>query len=309
MSVDVVQTQIGALHTTPVTGRQPRRGPGDYGRLLGRLVVVLLLIGFALVFLYPFAWLIAASLKARENVFDNTLLPSPVHWSNYADVWDQLPLLHWMFNSVTIAVLAATAVAVSSSVVAFGFAYFRFPLRNVLFGLVLGTMMLPASVTMIPTYLIWKNLGVLGTWIPLFGANLFGSAFYIFLQRQFFLGLPRELFEAARIDGASYWSMFWRIAMPLAKPSFIIVFLFEFQASWNNLQGALIYLNGGTTDGFTVPLGISYAMTRYSPTNGGHGDYQFVMVAALLVTLPLLALFAVGQRYFIEGVATQGRKG
>src|SRR4051794_31168176 len=309
MSVDVVQTQIGALHTTPVTGRHPRRGPGDYGRLLGRLVVVLLLIGFALVFLYPFAWLIAASLKARENVFDNTLLPSPVHWSNYADVWDQLPLLHWMFNSVTIAFLAATAVAVSSSVVAFGFAYFRFPLRNVVFGLVLGTMMLPASVTMIPTYLIWKNLGVLGTWIPLFGANLFGSAFYIFLQRQFFLGLPRELFEAARIDGASYWKMFWKVAMPLSIPSFVIVLLFEFQASWNNLQQALIYLNAGSVEGFTAPLGIAYAMTKYSPTAGGQGDYQYVMVASLVVTLPMLLLFAFGQRYFIEGVATTGRKG
>jgi multiple sugar transport system permease protein len=194
-------------------------------------------------------------------------------------------------------------------VVAFGFAYFRFPFRNTLFGIVLGTMMLPTSVTMIPTYLIWKNLGFLNTWVPLFGGNLFGSAFYIFLQRQFFLGLPRDLFEAARLDGASYWGLFWRIAMPLAKPSFIIVFLFEFQAAWNNLQGSLIYLNGGTAKGFTVPLGISYAMTKYAPGNGGQGDYQFVMVAALIVTVPLLLLFAVGQRYFIEGVATQGRKG
>jgi multiple sugar transport system permease protein len=103
--------------------------------------------------------------------------------------------------------------------------------------------------------------------------------------------------------------MFWRIAMPLARPSFIIVFLFEFQASWNNLQGALIYLNAGSIDGFTVPLGIAFSMTKYAPGNGGQGDYQYVMVAALLVTLPLLALFAAGQRYFIEGVATQGRKG
>src|SRR3569832_2112282 len=118
MSVDIVETQLGALHTTPVTGRGARRGPADYGRLAGRLVIVLLLIAFALVFLYPFAWLISASLKPRENVFDNSLLPSPVKWSNYADVWDQLPLLHWMFNSITIAFLAATAVAVSSSVVA-----------------------------------------------------------------------------------------------------------------------------------------------------------------------------------------------
>lgn len=296
--------------TSPAGGSGPRRwSPGDVIRLIGRVLLLALLAGFALLFLYPFAWLIAASLKLKEFVFDNSLIPSPVQWSNYAEVWHQLPLLHWLFNSVVIAVLAAGLVAISSSVVAWGFAYFRFPLRNVLFGLVLGTMMLPSSVTIIPTYLIWKDLGFLGTWVPLFGANLFGSAFYIFLQRQFYLGLPRDLFQAARIDGASYWTLFWRIAMPLSKPSFIIVFLFEFQASWNNLMGGLIYLNAGSVDNFTVPLGIAYAMTKYSPTNGGQGDYQYVMVAALLVTLPLLALFAVGQRYFVQGIATQGRKG
>jgi multiple sugar transport system permease protein len=292
-------------------GRPPRPSvdASVVGRIVAKVVVIALLVGFALLFLYPFAWLVAASLKPKSEVFDNALIPHTFQWSNYREVWNQLPVFHWMINSVGIALLAAGFVAVSSSIVAFGFAYFRFPFRNTLFGIVLGTMMLPTSVTMIPTYLIWKNLGFLNTWVPLFGSNLFGSAFYIFLQRQFFLGLPRDLFEAARLDGASYWSMFWRIAMPLAKPSFIIVFLFEFQASWNNLQGALIYLNSGTVDGFTVPLGIAFSMTKYAPGNGGQGDYQYVMVAALLVTLPLLALFAAGQRYFIDGVATQGRKG
>jgi multiple sugar transport system permease protein len=276
---------------------------------LGRILITLVLVGFAVLFLYPLVWLVAASLKPASQVFDNSLIPHTWRWDNYAKVWDELPLLHWVFNSVSISLLAAAAVAVSSSVVAFGFAYFRFPGRSVLFGLVLGTMMLPGSVTMIPTYLIWKQTGFLGTWVPLFGANLFGSAFYIFLQRQFYLGLPRELFEAARMDGSSYWQLFWRIAMPLSIPSFIIVFLFEFQAAWNNFQGALIYLNGGSVEGFTAPLGIAYAMTKYSPTAGGQGDYQYVMVASLLVTLPMLLLFSFGQRYFIEGVATQGRKG
>jgi multiple sugar transport system permease protein len=275
----------------------------------GRILLTVLLIGFAALFLYPLVWLIAASLKPASQVFDNRLIPETWRWDNYSKVWDELPLLHWMFNSVAISLLAAAAVAISSSIVAFGFAYFRFPGRNILFGLVLGTMMLPASVTMIPTYLIWKETGFLGTWVPLFGANLFGSAFYIFLQRQFYLGLPRELFEAARMDGASYWGLFWRIAMPLSIPSFVIVFLFEFQAAWNNFQGALIYLNGESVESFTAPLGIAYAMTKYSPTAGGQGDYQYVMVASLLVTLPMLLLFSFGQRYFIEGVATQGRKG
>jgi multiple sugar transport system permease protein len=284
------------------------RGTGVSSRI-GRGTLWVVSIGFGLLFLYPFVWLLSASLKPREQVFDNRLIPRTIRWENYADVWEQLPLLSWMLNSVLIAILAAGLVAVSSSLVAFGFAQFRFPGRGILFGVVLATMMLPGAVTMVPQYLIWKNLGVLGTWIPLFGANLFGSAFYIFLQRQFFLSLPRDLFEAARLDGASAWGLFWRIAMPLSIPSFVIVFLFEFQASWNNLQQGLIYLNAGSVEGFTVPLGISYAMSTFSPTGGGHGDYQFVMVAALVVTLPMLLLFSIGQRSFIDGVATQGLKG
>lgn len=297
---------VGLTETTKTAGSDRRYRARS---LAGRILLWIVLGGFALLFLYPFAWLVAASLKPRGEVFDNSLIPKTFSPQNYVAVWDQLPLLHWLLNSFIIAILAAGLVAISSSVVAFGFAYFAFPFKRVLFGLVLATMMLPGAVTLVPQYLIWKQLGVLGTWIPLFGMNLFGSAFYIFLQRQFFLGLPRELFEAARLDGASYWGLFRRIAMPLSIPSFIIIFIFEFQASWNNLQASLIYLNGGSVDNFTVPLGISYAMSTFSPTNGGHGDYQYVMVAALIVTIPMLILFAFGQRYFIEGVATQGRKG
>jgi multiple sugar transport system permease protein len=288
---------------------QKAGGTGRAKRLVARIFLWIMLAGFALLFLYPFVWLLAASLKPRGQVFDNRLIPETFVPQNYVQVWDELPLLNWIGTSLVIALLAAGFVALSSAVVAFGFAYFKFPGRRLLFGLVLATMMLPGAVTLVPQYLIWKNIGLLGTTVPLWGMNLFGSAFYIFLQRQFFLGLPRELFEAARVDGASYFGLFRRIALPLSIPSFIIVFLFEFQASWNNLQAALIYLNAGTPESFTVPLGISYAMTKYSPTAGGHGDYQYVMVASLLVTIPMLLLFAFGQRYFIEGVATQGRKG
>jgi multiple sugar transport system permease protein len=295
-----------------VAAEPTTRQAGSSGRAKSSVVKVFiwaLLIGFSALFLYPFVWLLSASLKPRGQVFDNALIPETFVPENYLKVWDELPLLNWIGTSLVIALLAAGFVAISSAAVAFGFAYFRFPGRTLLFGLVLATMMLPGAVTLVPQYLIWKNLGLLGTTVPLWGMNLFGSAFYIFLQRQFFLGLPRELFEAARVDGASYFGLFRRIALPLSIPSFIIVFLFEFQASWNNLQAALIYLNAGTPEDFTVPLGISYAMTKYSPTAGGQGDYQYVMVASLLVTIPMLLLFAFGQRYFIEGVATQGRKG
>jgi multiple sugar transport system permease protein len=303
----VAQQAVGieVAGTSPARKRTPLKPTS----LVGRIVLWIVLIAFACLFLYPFAWLLAASLKPRGDVFDNSLLPSTVIPGNYVTVFDQLPLLNWLFNSLVIAVTAAALVTVSSSIVAFGFAYFKFPGRKLLFGIVLATMMLPGAVTMVPQYLIWRTTGFVGTWVPLFGMNLFGSAFYIFLQRQFFLGLPRELFEAARIDGVSYFGLFRRIALPLSIPSFIIIFIFEFQASWNNLQSALIYLNGGSPSNFTVPLGLNFAMVKYSPTNGGHGDFQYVMVAALLVTLPMLVLFAIGQRYFVEGVATQGRKG
>lgn len=313
-STDALRQEAQIVGIETVGGGTPPRVPNKRHwyrpqGLVGRLTLWAALIFFSLLFLYPFIWLLAASLKPRGQVFDNALIPRTFVPDNYVEVFNQLPLLSWMFNSIAIALLAAGFVAISSSIVAFGFAYFKFPGRNLLFGLVLATMMLPGAVTMVPQYLIWKNIGLVGTWAPLFAMNLFGSAFYIFLQRQFFLGLPRELFEAARIDGASYWGLFRRIAMPLSIPSFIIVFVFEFQASWNNLQSALIYLNAGSVEGFTAPLGIAYAMTKYSPTAGGHGDYQYVMVAALLITLPMLIIFAFGQRYFIEGVATQGRKG
>lgn len=310
MAITTMPHQAAESSPSARSAGSPRRGHWYRpSTLIGRIVLWVLLIGFACAFLYPLVWLLSASFKPRGQVFDNRLIPQTFTWQNYIEVWHQLPLLSWLGNSMYIAILAATFVTVSSSLIAFGFAYFRFPFRNTLFGLVLATMMLPTAVTMVPVYLIWKDLGLLGTTVPLFGANLFGSAFYIFLQRQFFLGLPRELFEAARIDGCSYFGLFRRIAIPLSIPSFIIVFIFEFQASWNNLQGPLIYLNYGSPSQYTVPLGISYAMGLYSPQSGGHGDYQYVMTAALLVTLPMLIIFAIGQRYFIEGIATQGRKG
>jgi multiple sugar transport system permease protein len=163
-------------------------------------------------------------------------------------------------NSLVIGMMAALTVTLSSAFVAFGFAYFRFPGRNVLFGLVLATMMLPTAVTMIPNYLVWNWLGLTNTQVPLWAHNLFGSAFYIFLLRQFFLGLPRELFEAARVDGASYLQLFRKIALPLTKPALIVTFVFEFRASWTDLMRPLIYLRDNSL--FTLP-----AASRSSSTS------------------------------------------
>src|SRR5919108_188362 len=170
-------------------------------------IYLTLLLGCTVLFIYPFLWMVSASLKPRPYVFDNKLVPT--HWqpANYKYVFtgtpDQpgaVPFAHWMWNSFYIATLAALTVTITSALVAFGFAYFRFPLRNFLFALVLGSLMLPTAVTLVPTFLIFNHLHLVGTQYPLWTRNLFGSAIYIFLMRQFFLGIPRSLFEAARID-------------------------------------------------------------------------------------------------------------
>ncbi|SDL37834.1 carbohydrate ABC transporter permease [Tessaracoccus oleiagri] len=307
------QSEITAAVRAPGTpAPAPRRRGPEGWRLREWLfegIRWIILLALAALFMYPLLWLVSASLKPRGEVFDNRLIPKTFTPENYVEVWDRLPLLSWLGNSIFIAVAAALLMTLASSAVAFGFAYFRFPGKNILFGIVLATMMLPGAVTLIPNYLIWKYLGFLGTHVPLWGGALFGSAFYIFLMRQFYMGVPRELFEAARVDGCGYFGLFTRIAFPLTLPSAIIVFLFEFQAAWNNFTGALIYLNFGDVEDYTVPLGINYAMTQFSPTAGGEGDYQYVMVAALVVTLPMLLLFAFGQRYFIQGLSSGGLKG
>jgi len=203
---------------------------------IGRALILLALIACSVIFIYPFIWLLSASLKPRSDVFDNMLIPQTITFHNYLTVWQQAPMALWLVNTLFVTVLAALTVAISSAMVAWGFAYFRFPLRGPLFGLVLATMMLPGAVTMVPVFLIWNSLGMVGTLTPLWAQNLFGSAFYIFLLRQFFLGLPRDMFEAATIDGAGNWSIFWRIAVPLCRPALVVTLLFEFQAAWTDLM-------------------------------------------------------------------------
>jgi multiple sugar transport system permease protein len=281
-------------------------GGSPTGRFSLRHLPYLAVLLFASVlFIYPFLWLVSASLKRRTDVFDNSLLPHVWRWANYSDVWSYAPVLRWIGNSVTVALAAAITVTLSSALVAFGFAYFRFPLRNLLFGLVLSTMMLPGAATMIPVYLIWHRVGLTGTQVPLWGQNLFGSAFYIFLLRQFFLGLPREFFEAARVDGCSFFGLFWRIALPLSRPALIVVFVFEIQASWTDLLRPLIYLQDPSL--FTLPRGLKSVIDTFG--NGGEQHWEIIMAASLIATLPLILLFAFAQRHIMDGIASQGRKG
>jgi multiple sugar transport system permease protein len=321
-----IQSQgVGPSVPPPAPPMAPRhrvslRSSASAGR---KALYVALLAICTILFTYPFVWALSASLKPRPEVFDNKLIPKHFHPSNYLDVFRGVEDVaykaafgKWLWNSLWIGGVAAATVTISSAIVAFGFAYFRFPLRNFFFGCVLATMMLPGVVTLVPTYLLWNKLHFTGpgTFLflsknqyPLWAPNLFGSAFYIFLLRQFFLGIPRELFEASRMDGDNYWTMFWRIAMPLAKPAMIVTFVFEFKASWTELQKAVIYLRSDDT--FTVPRGLKVLLDLYGPSAGGHGDYQVILAGTILATLPMIIIFFLGQRYFVEGIATQGRKG
>jgi multiple sugar transport system permease protein len=248
-----------------------------------RALFLVVLSSLSLIFVYPFVWAVSASLKPTDQVFDNRLIPREFAWENYTKVWDAAKLFTWLLN----------------------IAYFRFPGRTPLFGLVLATMMLPFAVTMIPVFLIWDKLGLVNTQFPLWAQNLFGSAFYIFLLRQFFLGIPRDLFEAARVDGDNFFTMFWRIAMPLAKPALVVAFIFELQASWNDLLKPLIYLQDPNL--YTIPLGLKTILDGFG--QGGEQQWEIVVAATVITTIPMILIFFLGQRYFVEGIATSGRKG
>jgi multiple sugar transport system permease protein len=306
-------TAVGApqeraqLTPLPTEHEQEAPAPGPR-RVRGRLATWALyaaLTAVTVAFVYPFVWLVSASFKPRSEVFDNKLIPETFTLDNYVQVWHEAPMALWLLNTVVVTVLATAAVTVSSAMVAWGFSYFRFRGRGPLFGLVLATMMLPGAVTMIPTYLIWDSLGQVGTLTPLWAQNLFGSAFYVFLLRQFFLGLPRELFEAARMDGANQWQVFTRIALPLTRPALVVTALFEFQAAWTDLMRPLIYLRDSST--FTIPRGLKAMLDQFG--FGGEWHWEIVVTASVIATLPMIVLFFLGQRHFVEGIATTGSKG
>jgi multiple sugar transport system permease protein len=287
--------EVEALHRN---GHRRRITPGKVFAWIALAVL-------GVVFVYPFIWLVSASFKPRSEVFDNRLIPETFTLDNYIQVWQEAPLALWLLNTVIVTVLAAVTVTISSAMVAWGFAYFRFRGRGALFGLVLATMMLPGAVTMIPVFLIWNGLGQVGTLTPLWAGNLFGSAFYIFLLRQFFLGLPRDLFEAARVDGARQCGIFWRIALPLCKPALAVTLVFEVQAVWTDLMRALIYLRD--TDTFTVPRGLKSLVDAFG--FGGEWHWEIIVTASVITRIPMIIVFFLAQRQIIDGVASTGIKG
>jgi len=295
---------LAAVATAEVPRVIPPRRRTTRSRI-ARVVLYVVLAGCAVVFTYPFVWLVSASFKPRSDVFDNLLIPKNFTFENYLTIWQEAPIGVWLVNSAIVTILAAVTVTASSAMVAWGFAYFRFRGRGALFALVIGTMMLPGAVTMIPTFLIWNGLGATGTLTPLWAQNLFGSAFYIFLLRQFFLGLPRELFEAARIDGANNWRIFTRVALPLCRPALAVTLLFELQASWTDLMRPLIYLRDSDT--FTVPRGLKSLLDQFG--FGGEYHWEIIVTASVITTVPMIILFFIGQKQFVDGIATTGTKG
>lgn len=275
-------------------GRPRRRSGGSAG-------VYLALIALSALFSIPFVWLVLTSLKPESQVFSPGWIPHPVATKNYADVFRYAPVLTWLRNSLIVSTLAVVSVLLSSALVAYGFARLRFPGRAQLFALVIGTYLLPGAATMVPTFLVWNKLHAVNTWFPLWAGNLFGSAFYIFLLRQFLMNIPQDIVEAARIDGASYFTIFWRIMLPLIRPALITVAIFEFVAKWNDFITPLIYLN--RQDLYTMSLGLATFKTEFET------QWALWMAASVILTLPMVLLFFLAQRFFIEGIATTGSKG
>jgi multiple sugar transport system permease protein len=284
-----------------VPRREERREPARRGVRLGKFGLYAALTGVALLFSLPFLWLVLTSLKPPDQVFSKGWLPTQFHTKNYADVFRYAPVDTWLKNSVIIAVLGSVSVVLSSSLVAYAFARLRFRGRSQLFALVIGTYMVPSAVTMVPTFIIWNKLHAVGTFYPLWANNLFGSAFYIFMLRQFLPTIPQDLVDAARVDGASYLRIFAGVMMPLIRPAMAVVAVFEFQAKWNDFMIPLIYLN--KTSMYTMSLGLASFKSEYET------QWALWMAASVIFTLPMVVLFFLAQRFFIEGIATTGLKG
>lgn len=269
-----------------------------------RIAIYVLLTVAAAAFLLPLLWMLCVSLKPTPEVLQPHFLPRAPTLVPYRDAIrsESFDFLLYARNTLIIVTLSLIGMVLSSAIAAYGFARIAFPGRGIMFTICLATMMIPFPVIMVPTYMIFKYLGWIGTFLPLWVPAWFGSAFNIFLLRQFFLGIPRELEESAMLDGCSRWGCFWRIMLPLSRPALAVVALFHVLTVWNDLLGPLIYLSH--QDQFTLALGLQFLQSR-----SGDTPWNQLMAAATLIILPVLALFVLAQRSFIRGVATTGLKG
>lgn len=300
---------VGQLSISDRSARTRRRHLSrSTRRRVVDVAIFLSLVLVGIVYLLPIAWMISTSLKTAGDamLFPPKWIPTPPLWHNFVDAWNEGPFTTFLINSVIITSLALLGQVVSCAVVAFGFARLRAPGRDVLFFLVLATIMVPWQVTLVPTYILFHELGWVDTFLPLIVPSYFAvSAFSIFLLRQFFRGIPYEIEDAARIDGCGTFQVFSRIIAPLSKPALIAVGIFGFMAHWDDFLGPIIYLN--ETKKWTLIVGLflfgrgtdAYTLTKWN----------YRMALALLVMLPSLAIFAIAQRYFIQGIVITGVKG
>ena len=298
-----ILTDVGRPQTVPtnVIGRTTQRR-------INAVIVYGLMILLAVIFMFPFFWTVSSSLKEPYELmtFPPTWLPATPQWGNYARVVEKVPFVQWTMNTLFVVAISTLGTVLSASIVAYSFARFDYPGREAIFVVTLATMMLPAQVTLIPQFILFNKLGWINTLYPLWVPFVFGGgAFYIFLLRQFFRTLPRELDEAALIDGASYWRIFVSILMPLAKPALATVAVISFIGHWNDFVNPLIYIN--SPDKFTLALGLNYF--KNVPEGAGLPTQHLLMAASVMVIIPVLILFFAAQRYFVQGIALSGIKG
>jgi ABC-type glycerol-3-phosphate transport system permease component len=270
-----------------------------------RMVAFVILAGISVVLLFPPAWMLSTSLKRASDVFTIPIqwIPHPVDWGNYPEAVRDFPFWTFLKNTVFYSVSDTILVLVSSAVAAYAFARLRWRGRDVVFILMLATMMIPFPATMIPTYFIFKWLGWLNSYKPLILPDITASPYFVFLLRQFFLTIPMDLSEAAFVDGAGHLRIFSRIVLPLTKPALLVVAIFNVSYDWGNFLGPLIYLNDPAK--YTLSLGLQW----FQGTQWHGAHYELMMAAAMMMTLPMVVLFFTAQRYFVQGITLTGIKG
>lgn len=279
-------------------------------RNIGRGILYLIAISSSAIFMFPFVWTLLSSLKRSAELFrfPPTWFPETPQWQNYPQVFEIVTWGAWTWNSVLIATSATIGAVLTSALVGYSFARFRYPGRNPLFMLTLSTMMLPVEVTLIPLYLMFAKIGWMDSYKPLIVPSFFGGgAFLIFLMRQFFMSIPIDLDEAARIDGAGYLRIFFQILMPLSVPVTATAAVLTFMGEWNSFLHPFIFLN--TKAKYTLAVGIRYFQSVAVVTDDTEPKYHLLMAASVMMTLPIILMFFLAQRYLVQGIVMSGIKG
>ncbi len=273
--------------------------------VINKSIVFLILAAVAVAFLLPLLWMVSTSLKPKDQIFVYPLIwiPRPPQWDNYAEALNNPSFKYLLFlkNSLIYAVMSTIGTVISCAFVAYAFARLRWWGRDFWFVITLSTMMIPYPVTLIPLFLVFRDLGWIGTFKPLIVPSFLGTPFFIFLLRQFFLTIPMDLSDAARIDGAREIGIFWHIILPLTRPALITVALFTFLGAWNDFLGPLIYLNDGSK--YTLAVGLAAFRGQYRT------QWDLMMAASTVVTAPIVVLFFFAQKRFIQGITLTGMKG